>query len=163
MKIMNVSLTIDLGNPAQTQALKQLMDALGPENASKAVKEETVSHGTQAKSEEVSAEELEKAKRKARRDARLAKEAEEARLAKEAEEAEEDEEDEDFLGEEDEEDEEDGEEEITVAMLRELTSQHSKTHRDAIKKKLAEYGSANVTSIPEDNYRDYYKFLKNLK
>lgn len=60
----------------------------------------------------------------------------------------------DFLGEE--------EEEITPAMLRDLTAPLSEDHRDKIKAKLAEYGVRNVSTIPKDKYGDYHKFITSL-
>jgi hypothetical protein len=159
MKIMNVSLTIDVCNPQQTEALKQLMDALAGTPA-------TVQPATTSKKivveEEESVEDAEakaKADRKARAQKRKEKEAEEAKALAEAEEAEEEEED--FLGETEEEEEEE-EVKIDVAMLRTMTAEKSTKFRAEIKAQLTKYGVANVTSIPESKYADYYKFLTGL-
>lgn len=48
---------------------------------------------------------------------------------------------------------------IDIAMLRALTAEKAATHRAEIKEKLAELGAANVTSIPKESYNEYYDFI----
>ena len=47
-------------------------------------------------------------------------------------------------------------------MLRTMTAEKSTKFRAEIKAQLTKYGVANVTSIPEAKYADYYKFLTGL-
>jgi hypothetical protein len=51
---------------------------------------------------------------------------------------------------------------IDLATLRSKTAEKSILNRAEIKAKLAEYGAANVTSIPEEYYADYYIFITSL-
>jgi hypothetical protein len=145
MKIMNVSLTIDVQNAQQREALKQLMDALGNDGTTAPV--------------QVTAPEpaptpvVEKAKVKRNPKA----------VAEEPQKVEEDmpqacapepEPEEDLVGE--------TAVTIDLATLRSKTAEKSILNRAEIKAKLAEYGAANVTSIPEEYYADYYTFITSL-
>jgi uncharacterized membrane protein YdbT with pleckstrin-like domain len=149
MKIMNVNLTIDVKNPQQVQALKQLMDALAGETPAS-------SPMLAGKPAEVAEDESEKEARRKRAEARKARKAEPAPEPEEQEQEEEEEqegEEADILGE---------EEVIDIATLRTLTATKSTQFRAEIKAQLAKYGVANVTSIPENKYTDYLNFLYSL-
>jgi ribosomal protein S8E len=147
MKIMNVNLTIDVKNPQQVQALKQLMDALAGETPAS-------SPMLAGKPAEVAEDESEKEARRKRAEARKARKAEPDPEPEEQEEEEEQEgEEADILGE---------EEVIDIATLRTLTATKSTQFRAEIKAQLAKYGVANVTSIPENKYTDYLNFLNSL-
>lgn len=50
----------------------------------------------------------------------------------------------------------------TVDEIRALLSKVVGENRDAIKAKLSELGAANVTTLSEDNYIEFYAFLKGL-
>lgn len=143
MKIMNVSLTIDVQNAQQREALKQLMDALGNVETTAPVQVTTPAP----------APILEKAKVKRNPKA----------VAEEPQKVEEDmpqacapepEPEEDLVGE--------TAVTIDLATLRSKTAEKSILNRAEIKAKLAEYGAANVTSIPEEYYADYYTFITSL-
>lgn len=144
MKIMNVSLTIDVQNAQQREALKQLMDALATNETPNAIA---------AAPAPAPAPVVEKAKVKRNPKA----------VAEEPQKVEEDmpqacapepEPEEDLVGE--------TAVTIDLATLRSKTAEKSILNRAEIKAKLAEYGAANVTSIPEEYYADYYTFITSL-
>lgn len=144
MKIMNVSLTIDVQNPQQVHALKQLMDALGTNETPNAIAAAPSPAPTPTPV-------VEKAKVKRNPKA----------VAEEPQKVEEDmpqacapEPEEDLVGE--------TAVTIDLATLRSKTAEKSILNRAEIKAKLAEYGAANVTSIPEEYYADYYTFITSI-
>lgn len=141
---MNVSLTIDVQNAQQREALKQLMDALATNETPNAIA---------AAPAPAPAPVVEKAKVKRNPKA----------VAEEPQKVEEDmpqacapepEPEEDLVGE--------TAVTIDLATLRSKTAEKSILNRAEIKAKLAEYGAANVTSIPEEYYADYYTFITSL-
>jgi len=52
---------------------------------------------------------------------------------------------------------------IDLITLRKMVSEKAATHRDAMKAKLSEMGSQNVSSLPEEHYSEFFNFLKGLK
>ena len=54
------------------------------------------------------------------------------------------------------------ESEITLDMLRTLTSEKINEHRAEIKAKLTEFGSPNITKLASDCYKEMYEFLQSL-
>lgn len=148
MKIMNVSLTIDVQNPQQVEALKQLMDALGTNETAP-----TPSIQRTAKQSETigdAAPVAEKAKR-TRQPKAVAEEPK--YLEAEAEQVEEEMEQAPAP---------EPKEKINLATLRALTAKKATSHRAEIKEKLAELGAANVTSIPEEKFNEYHDFISTL-
>jgi hypothetical protein len=143
MKIMNVSLNIDVANVKHVEALERLMRTLGDLPMVEKIIEE---HNP---SIDIRIQEELKPKRVRKQKAAPAPEPE-----PEVEDEDEDEE-EDLVGAEE-------EQEIDVATLRTLTAGKSANHRKAIKAKLAEYEVENVTSIPKEKYKDYYQFITSL-
>lgn len=146
MKIMNVSLTIDVQNPQQVLALKQLIDALGGNEAANPVLTAQLADNGPAATPVV-----EKAKRTRQPKAAVVVEEDMPQAC--APEPDPEPED-DLMGED--------EPVIDVATLRAFTAEKSILNRAEIKAKLAEYGAANVTSIPKEFYSDYHKFITSL-
>lgn len=147
MKIMNVSLTIDVQNPQQVLALKQLMDALATNEIVNAIAAATAKIVTAPAATPVV--EKPKVKRQPKAAAVVEEDMPQA-CAPEPEPEPED----DLMGED--------EPVIDVATLRAFTAEKSILNRAEIKAKLAEYGAANVTSIPKEFYSDYHKFITSL-
>lgn len=50
-----------------------------------------------------------------------------------------------------------------ITVIRKKLSEKVGTNRDAIKDKLTELGAANVTTLDEKHYDDFYAFLEELK
>lgn len=147
MKIMNVSLTIDVCNPQQVSALKQLMDALAGEPVNAVTPAVAI---PAVATVPTPVEEAPKATRVRKKKVEPVQQAVEV----EADETEDEvEEDDNLLGE---------DEEIDITTLRQLTAEKASTHRAEIKAKLAEFNAANVTSLPEDKYSEYLKFITSL-
>ena len=153
MKIMNVSLTIDVQNPQQVQALKQLIDSLGGNEVANPVLTAApmADNGAAAPVAE-----------KPTRTRKSKAVAEEPKyLEAEAEQAEEEmaqapgpEEEDDLVGEE--------KPKVDLATLRALTAEKAILNRAVIKAKLGELGAANVTTIPENKYQEYFEFISSL-
>ena len=150
MKIMNVSLTIDVQNPQQVHALKQLMDALGTNETASAPVQGTIKQEDNSAAAPVAYPVAAKTTR-TRKTKVVADEPK--YLEAEAEQAEE--EMAQAPG-------PDPVEKINLATLRALTADKATSHRAEIKEKLAELGAANVTSIPEDKYSEYHDFITSL-
>lgn len=140
MKIMNVSLTIDVQNPQQVHALKQLMDALATNETPNAIAAAPAPAATPV---------VEKPKVKRQPKAAAVVEEDMPQAC-----APEPEPEDDLMGED--------EPVIDVATLRAFTAEKSILNRAEIKAKLAEYGAANVTSIPKEFYSDYHRFITSL-
>jgi hypothetical protein len=144
MKIMNVSLTIDVANVKHVEALEILMRTLGDlpmvENLRTEPAKPFEINVEQAMNGGPSKTVTEKATR-----SRKAKtpQVEEPEADMQEEEA-------------------PTEEKINIATLRALTAEKAATHRAEIKEKLAELGAANVTSIPEESYNEYHDFITSL-
>lgn len=51
---------------------------------------------------------------------------------------------------------------LSITDVRKLLVTKVNAHREAIKAKLEEYGVANVTTLPEENYSEFYTFLNSL-
>jgi hypothetical protein len=153
MKIMNVSLTIDVANVKQVEALERLMRTLGDlpmvENliieAAKPfeINVEQAMNGGPSKTVTEKATRSRKAKtpQVEEPDAEMAQCPSPADMQEEQAPA---------------------EEKINIATLRALTAEKAPTHRAEIKEKLAELGAANVTSIPEESYNEYHDFITSL-
>lgn len=56
----------------------------------------------------------------------------------------------------------DGGQEVTLDMLRTLTSEKINEHRPEIKAKLNELGSQNITKLDTARYAEMYEFLQSL-
>lgn len=149
MKIMNVSLTIDVQNPQQVEALKQLMDALGTNETAS-----TPSIQRIAKQPETIGDAAPVAEKSKRTRQPKAVAEEPKYLEAEAEQAEEEMEQAPAP--------EQPKEKINLATLRALTAEKATSHRAEIKEKLAELGAANVTSIPEEKFNEYHDFITSL-
>jgi hypothetical protein len=168
MKIMQVTLSIDVQDAKQNEALKAFMDALGGDEApAPAALKKTVKapepdpdeeEETDNEAEEQAAEEAAKKKKSARdKKRRAAKKLEDEAAAKlEEEEAEED--DDDNKSKED----DDKSSDLELSTLREATAAKATKYRKEIKEKLAELGAANVSSIAEDDFQEYYDFIQAL-
>jgi outer membrane biosynthesis protein TonB len=52
---------------------------------------------------------------------------------------------------------------VTVEQIRGIQKEVVYDHRDAIKEKLTELGAGSVSKLKEEDYADYYEFLKSLK
>lgn len=161
MKVMQISVNLDVTNVEHVQALEAFTRALGGLPYTQDLNQtqsfgKTVAMTNQLLEEapkpSQSPEDIAKAERQARGKARKAKAEAEAKALEE--------EDDDMLGDEDEE--EDEEDPIDVATLRELTASKSKQFRAEIKAKLVELGVANVTTIPENKFKEYHKFITSL-
>lgn len=50
-----------------------------------------------------------------------------------------------------------------ITVIRKKLSEKVGTNRDAIKDKLTEFGAANVTTLDEKHFDDFYTFLEGLK
>jgi len=150
MKIMNVSLTIDVQNPQQVHALKQLMDALGGNETTSA----PVQTPTQQAEDKTAVPVEYPVAAKATR-TRKAKVVSDEPKYLEAEEEQAEEEMAQAPG-------PDPVEKVNLATLRALTANKATWHRAEIKKKLEELGAANVTTIPEDKYSEYHDFITSL-
>lgn len=152
MKIMNVSLTIDVANVKQVEALERLMRTLGDLPMVENLRTEPAKPfeiNVQAMNGGPSRTVTEKAtrSRKAKTPQVEEPEAEMAQCPSPADMQEE---------------EAPAEEKINIATLRALTAEKAATHRAEIKEKLAELGAANVTSIPEESYTEYHDFITSL-
>jgi hypothetical protein len=157
MKIMNVSLTIDVQNPQQVHALKQLMDALATNETPNAIAAAPAPTPVVEKAKRtrqpkpVVEEDMPQAPSpEPQISTATPKEAINSILANTADKYEDD-----LMG-------EDEAVTIDLATLRSKTAEKSILNRAEIKAKLAEYGAANVTSIPEEYYADYYTFITSL-
>jgi hypothetical protein len=150
MKIMNVSLTIDVANVKQVEALERLMRTLGDlpmvENLRTEPAKPFEINVEQAMNGGPSKTVTEKATR-SRKAKAPEPEAEMDQCPTPATMQEE---------------EAPAEEKINIATLRALTAEKAATHRAEIKEKLAELGAANVTSIPEESYNEYHDFITSL-
>jgi len=161
MNKMQVTLSIDLDNTEQTDAMKAFMDTLsGGEAPTKKLRKTTAADDEDQDDDEDDAEEKKKAaaRERARKSREAKKKKEAAAAAKKAAE-EEDEDDEDF------DDLDDEEAEIDLATLRTLTAKKVKAstaNRDAIKKKLAKLKVKNVSSLEEDDFQEYHDFITAL-
>jgi type IV secretory pathway VirB10-like protein len=165
MKIMQVTLSIDVQDAKQNEALKAFMDALGGNEAPAPVKktvnapepDQVEEEETDNEAEEQAAEEAAKKKKSARdKKRRAAKKLEDEAAAKlEEEEAEEGDDDESK-------EDDDKSSDLELSTLREATAAKATKYRKEIKEKLAELGAANVSSIAEDDFQEYYDFIQAL-
>jgi hypothetical protein len=147
MKIMNVSLTIDVCNVKQVEALERLMRTLGELPMVETLKLEPAKAMQVGPGPSTTATEKATRSRKAKTPQVEEPEAEMAQCPSPADMQEE---------------EAPAEEKINIATLRALTAEKAATHRAEIKEKLAELGAANVTSIPEESYNEYHDFITSL-
>lgn len=154
---MQVTLSIDLDNEEQRNAMKVFMDTIGTGEAPKLRK---VSAKDPDEDDEDDEEETpeERKKRLARERAAKSRERKKKEEAKQQKAAEEDEDEEDdLLG--------DEEEEIDLALLREITAKkvkESTDNRDAIKEQLAKMKVKKVSDLPEAKFESYYNLIKGL-
>lgn len=150
MKIMNVSLTIDVANVKHVEALERLMRTLGDlpmvENIIIPTVKDSVSEDAALVEYPVAAKATRTRKTKVVADEPKYLEAEAEQAEEEMAQA---------PG-------PDPVEKINLATLRALTADKATSHRAEIKEKLAELGAANVTSIPEDKYSEYHDFITSL-
>lgn len=147
MKIMNVSLTIDVANVKQVEALERLMRTLGDLPMVENLKTEPQKVMQVGPGPSTTVTEKATRSRKAKTPQVEEPEAEMAQCPSPADMQEE---------------EAPAEEKINIATLRALTAKKASTHRAEIKEKLAELGAANVTSIPEESYNEYHDFITSL-
>lgn len=150
MKIMNVSLTIDVANVKHVEALERLMRTLGDlpmvENLRTEPAKPFEINVEQAMNGGPSKTVTEKATR-SRKAKAPEPEAEMDQCPTPATMQEE---------------EAPTDEQINVATLRALTAEKALMHKNAIKAKLVEFGAANVTSLPKDKYNEYHDFIASL-
>ena len=147
MKIMQISVNVDVCNEDHVKALEVFTRALGGLSP---VSEVVTTTAAPVK---IEIEEKPKAVRPSRAKAKPEPEPEPETEEEETEETEQD-----LLGD------DEAEEELVIdsVMLRALTAPKSTTHRDVIKAKLAELGANNVSTIPEDKYKEYHDFITSL-
>jgi len=152
MKIMNVSLTIDVCNEEHVKALEVFTRTLGglplatPINGSSLKVAATVETEEEAPAKNAAKPRPSRAKAKP--------------VVEEVEEVETEEEEENFL---DEEEEETDDLVIDHVLLRGMVAERSAKHRPALKERFEEMGVANVSSIPENKLKSFHAFLLTLK
>lgn len=157
MKIMNVSLTIDVCNVKQVEALERLMRTLGELPMVETLKLEPATAMEKGPGPSATVPEKATRSRKFKNVAAEQPQQVEKEMGQAPDPA--------SMQEEEAPEEEapqQAKEKINLATLRALTAEKAIMNRAEIKEKLSQLGAANVTSIPEDKYNEYHDFIASL-